>query len=48
MAMYKETESLQGLFLQVNLADQILKGTFEWTMSHFIDEDIDFSLSPVA
>jgi hypothetical protein len=51
MANYKETDKDQGLFLAVNLAEQILPGTFEWTMSYFIDNKVDFSgacyLSPL-
>jgi transposase len=43
MANYRETDKSQGLFLTVNLEDQILPGTFEWTMSHFIDTRVDFS-----
>jgi transposase len=43
MANYRETDKSQGLFLTVNLAEQILPGTFEWTMSHFIDTRVDFS-----
>jgi transposase len=43
MANYKTTEKEQGLFLQVNLKEQILPGTFEWTMSRFIDSEVDFS-----
>jgi hypothetical protein len=44
MAVYKETEKGQGLFLEVNLCEQILPGTFEWTMSRFIAEEVDFSV----
>jgi transposase len=43
MANYRETDKSQGLFLTVNLEEQILPGTFEWTMSHFIDTRVDFS-----
>jgi transposase len=43
MANYKESDKSQGLFLSVNLEEQIIPGTFEWTMSHFIDTKIDFS-----
>jgi hypothetical protein len=31
MANYKKTDKSQGLFLSVNLEEQILPGTFEWT-----------------
>jgi transposase len=43
MANYRETEGSQGLFLTVNLGEQILPGTFEWTMSRFIDTRVDFT-----
>jgi transposase len=43
MANYKETDKTQGLYLEVNLSDQILPGTFVWTMSTFIDTQADFS-----
>jgi transposase len=43
MANYKETDKGQGLFLTVNLEEQLLPGTFEWTMSQFIDTKVDFS-----
>jgi transposase len=43
MAKYKETDKAQGMFLEVNLSEQILPGTFEWAMSRFIDTQADFS-----
>jgi transposase len=43
MARLKETEKGQGLFLTVNLEEQILHGTFEWTMRYIIDRT-DMSL----
>jgi hypothetical protein len=43
MANYRETDGLQGLFLTVNLGEQILPGTYEWTMSRFIDTRVDFT-----
>jgi transposase len=43
MANYRKTDKTQGLFLTVNLEEQILPGTFEWTMSHFIDSRVDLS-----
>jgi transposase len=43
MAHYRETDGSQGLFLTINLGEQILPGTFEWTMSHFIDTRVDFT-----
>ncbi|MFP3041058.1 transposase [Treponema primitia] len=43
MANYKQTDKEQGLFLAINLGEQILPGTFEWTMSRFIDTEVDFT-----
>jgi hypothetical protein len=42
MANYKHTDKSQGLFLTVNLEEQILPGTFEWTMRQFMDTKVDF------
>jgi transposase len=44
MAHYKETEKGQGLFLTVNLSEQILPGTYEHTLNHLIDEKLDLSV----
>jgi len=44
MAHYKETEKGQGLFLTVNLSEQILPGTFEHTLNRLIDEKLDLSV----
>ena len=38
MARYKETEREQGLFLTVNLSEQLFTGTFEWTLNNLIDK----------
>jgi transposase len=43
MARYKYQNPSQGLFLNVNLKDQLLPGTFEWTLDYFIDH-ADLSL----
>ena len=43
MARFKETEKGQGLFLAVNLEEQIQQGTFEWAASYIIDR-ADMSL----
>jgi transposase len=43
MARFKYTDSTQGLFLAVNLKEQIHQGTFEWTVNHIIDNS-DMSL----
>ena len=44
MARYKETEKGQGLFLAVNLTEQIIPGTFEHTLNKLIDEKLDLSI----
>jgi len=38
MARFKEYDRLQGLFLTVNLEEQLLPGTFEWTLDYLIDK----------
>ena len=38
MARFKQTDSTQGLFLTVNLREQLLPGTFEWTINYLIDK----------
>jgi hypothetical protein len=43
MANFKQSERSQGLFLTVNLEDQLIPGTFEWTVDCLIDE-FDMSL----
>ena len=43
MARFKYTNKSQGLFLSVNLEEQLLPGTFEWTLNYLIDR-IDVSL----
>jgi hypothetical protein len=38
MARYKFLDTLsQGFMLTINLADQLLPGTFEFTLNHLID-----------
>jgi len=44
MAHYKETEKGQGLFLTVNLSEQILPGIYEYTLNRLIDEKLDQSV----
>ena len=44
MARYKETEKAQGLFLNVNLYEQIIPGTFEYTLNFLIDKKLDLSI----
>ena len=43
MARFKDTEKHQGMFLTVNLYEQLLPGTFEWTADYLINE-ADMSL----
>ena len=43
MARFKYTDNSQGQFLNVNLQEQLLLGTFEWTISFLIDK-MDLSL----
>jgi hypothetical protein len=38
MAHYKETEKGQGLFLTVNLSEQLVPGTFEHTLNKLTDK----------
>jgi transposase len=42
MARFKHTDKSQGLFLTVNLQEQLLLGTFEWTIDYLINK-IDIS-----
>jgi len=44
MAHYKETQKDQGLFISVNLHDQIIEGTYEYTLNHLIDKKLDLSI----
>jgi len=44
MARYKETEKDQGLFLTVNLSEQIVPGTYEYTLSRLIDNKLDLRI----
>ena len=44
MAHYKETEKGQGLFLTVNLTEQIIPGTYEYTLTRLIDNKLDLSI----
>jgi transposase len=47
MARYKYQDPSQGLFLNVNLKDQLLPGSFEWTLDYLIDRT-DLSLFCLA
>ena len=44
MARYKTTARGQGLFLTVDLEEQIIPDTYEFTMMHLIDSTIDLSI----
>src|SRR5215469_15826317 len=44
MARYKETERGQGLFLTINLAEQLVPGTYEYTLTRLIDNKLDLSI----
>jgi transposase len=44
MARYKETNKEQGIFISVNLKDQIVPGTFEYTLQELLDKKIDLSI----
>ncbi|MFP3040763.1 transposase [Treponema primitia] len=43
MSRYKTTgaEYGQGFFLEVNLAEQLLPGTFDWTVNQIVENNID-------
>ena len=44
MARYKETEMEQGLIIPVNLYEQLIPGTYEYTLNDLIDNKIDLSV----
>ena len=44
MPQFKEHDYSQGRFLSVDLGKQIQAGTFEYTVSHLIDHQIDLSV----
>ena len=43
MGRFKRTDNSQGLFISVNLKEQLLPGTLEWTTDYFVDK-MDLSL----
>jgi transposase len=43
MPRYKENNRGQGRFLTVNLSEQLLEDTFEYTLNYLINEEIDLS-----
>jgi len=44
MARYKETEMAQGIFLTVNLSEQLVEDTYEHTLNRLIDTKLDLSI----
>jgi len=44
MARYKEYSYEQGKFIPIHFDRQILPGTFEYTLSYLIDDEIDLSI----
>jgi transposase len=38
MARFKHTDNSQGLFMAINLKEQLLPGTFEWAIDYLIDK----------
>jgi transposase len=44
MARYKPYSYAQGKFIAIHFANQILPGTFEYTLNHLIDHDLDLSI----
>jgi len=43
MARLKQTDNIQGQFMAVNLKEQLLPDTFEWTIDYLINKT-DMSL----
>ena len=43
MARLKDTDNAQGQFMAVNLREQLLQDTFEWTIDYLINK-MDLSL----
>ena len=43
MARLKQTDNIQGQFIAVNLQEQLLPDTFEWTIDYLINKT-DMSL----
>ena len=44
MARYRETEKGQGFFLTVKLSEQIIPGTFEYTLQRLFDTKLDLRI----
>ena len=43
MTRFKYTDNSQGMFLTVNLNEQLIPGTFEWTLDYLVNK-MDLSL----
>ena len=43
MGNYKEYSYDQKVFIPVSFSEQVLPGTFEYTLNHVIDNDLDLS-----
>jgi transposase len=44
MAHYKQTESTQGLIIPIILSEQLIPGTYEYTLRHLIDNKLDLGI----
>ena len=44
MVHYKNTEKGQGLFITVNLSEQIVPGMYEYTLTRLIDNKLNLSI----
>ena len=44
MARYKDTKKGQGLFIPVNMPDQLVEGAFEYTLARLIDKRLDLTI----
>ena len=44
MAHYRNTEKGQGLFLTVNLSEQLIPGTYEYTLTRLIDNKLNLKI----
>ena len=44
MARYKPYSYAQGKFIPIHFANQILPGTFKYTLYHLVDHELNLSL----
>ena len=44
MTHYKNTEMDQGIFLSINLSEQLVKGTFEYTLNRLINNRMNLKI----